>query len=422
MNSQRARDALRALSARDENYEADIARSSSQPALDSDNDGDAECPFFESFYAEGGNQSIKTMCNLTAPEFRLLYNKMHDEIVENWNTGRGRRSPFKAMDVFFMLLTTMKHGGSWDVLGKMFNIKTSTFERTVVKFLSMISPHMYETFVKGVPTKYTLRKLHSDGTMFKTFNFAIDAVDVTFQQANRPTGNHSESKVYYSGKHHLYGYKLEVCVRPNGLASDVSRHYPGSVADISIMSDRVSIHRARLQKTGSDTTIEDEADQSDVYPNEWAVLADKGYQGSHEMIRSITPYKNPRRGSLSAEEETYNKELAIDRIIVENFFGRMHSLWKIMARKYVWGEKLYDGIANLCVALTNFHIENLPLRTMDGSWYNRYVNRLISMGEDGLRSRAVKQQEYRARRRRRLAIGFREIITNTEQETQEPEY
>jgi len=387
MNSQRARDALRALSARDENYEADIARSSSQPALDSDNDGDAECPFFESFYAEGGNQSIKTMCNLTAPEFRLLYNKMHDEIVENWNTGRGRRSPFKAMDVFFMLLTTMKHGGSWDVLGKMFNIKTSTFERTVVKFLSMISPHMYETFVKGVPTKYTLRKLHSDGTMFKTFNFAIDAVDVTFQQANRPTGNHSESKVYYSGKHHLYGYKLEVCVRPNGLASDVSRHYPGSVADISIMSDRVSIHRARLQKTGSDTTIEDEADQSDVYPNEWAVLADKGYQGSHEMIRSIT-----------------------------------HSLWKIMARKYVWGEKLYDGIANLCVALTNFHIENLPLRTMDGSWYNRYVNRLISMGEDGLRSRAVKQQEYRARRRRRLAIGFREIITNTEQETQEPEY
>jgi len=64
----------------------------------------------------------------------------------------------------------------------------------------------------------------------------------------------------------------------------------------------------------------------------------------------------------------------------------------------------------------------LPLRTMDGSWYNRYVNRLISMGEDGLRSRAVKQQEYRARRRRRLAIGFREIITNTEQETQEPEY
>jgi len=318
MNSQRARDALRALSARDENYEADIARSSSQPALDSDNDGDAECPFFESFYAEGGNQSIKTMCNLTAPEFRLLYNKMHDEIVENWNTGRGRRSPFKAMDVFFMLLTTMKHGGSWDVLGKMFNIKTSTFERTVV--------------------------LHSDGTMFKTFNFAIDAVDVTFQQANRPTGNHSESKVYYSGKHHLYGYKLEVCVRPNGLASDVSRHYPGSVADISIMSDRVSIHRARLQKTGSDTTIEDEADQSDVYPNEWAVLADKGYQGSHEMIRSITPYKNPRRGSLSAEEETYNKELAIDRIIVENFFGRMHSLWKIMARKYVWGPSFtYNG-------------------------------------------------------------------------------
>jgi len=360
------------------------------------------------------------MCNFTGPEFRILYNTMHDVIVENWNTGRGRRSPYKGMDVLFMLLTTMKHAGSWDALGQMFAIRGPTFERVIIKFLNIISPHLYEKFVESVQAKYTWKKIYNDKTHFKHFNFAVDAVDVTFQQANRPLGNHTEAKVYYSGKHHLYGYKLEVSVRPNGLASDCSEHYPGSVTDISIMSERVQIHRKRVTKKSDETSITDECELSDEYPNEWAILADKGYQGSHEFLRTVTPHKNPRRGNLSAEQETYNKEISIDRIIVENFFGRLQNLWKIMARKYVWSEKMYDPMAKMCVALTNFHIENLPLRSLDGTWYTRYVNRLIEMGEETERTRALKQRQYRARRRRRLSIGFREILTPSNEETQEP--
>jgi len=72
---------------------------------------------------------------------------------------------------------------------------------------------------------------------------------------------------------------------------------------------------------------------------------------------------------------------------------------------FVTRDNIYYDVAKLCVSLTIFHIKNLPLRQLDGSWYLRYVNRLIMMGEDGVRSNAVNQNQYRARRRRRLASG-----------------
>jgi len=215
-------------------------------------------------------------------------------------------------------------------------------------------------------------------------------VDVTFQQANRPSGNMQEGKKYFSGKHHLYGYKFELSVRPNGLASAYSQHHPGSVADITILESRLDINKR--------------------HPNYWAVLLDKGYQGSREMFRALTPHKKPPRGVLSAEQESYNKNLSSDRILVENYFGRMLSLWNIMAAKYRWGEELYDPITTWCVALTNYIVRDHPLRQEDIDWYKRYKNRLLSIGKAIKTKRSETQALYRSRRRRRLEGQFRPSI------------
>ncbi len=56
--------------------------------------------------------------------------------------------------------------------------------------------------------------------------------DVTFQEANRPSGIMQEGTVFVSGKHKLYGFKVVVAIKPNGLASTFSRLYSGSVSDI----------------------------------------------------------------------------------------------------------------------------------------------------------------------------------------------
>ena len=91
------------------------------------------------------------------------------------------------------------------------------------------------------------RPSSSDAT-FRTFNRPLAWINVTFQEVNRPTGNTQEDKIYYSGKHKLYGYEVEVAARPIGLSSRFSPQYSVYVPDIHIMSNRSAKHEQRLRK------------------------------------------------------------------------------------------------------------------------------------------------------------------------------
>lgn len=59
------------------------------------------------------------------------------------------------------------------------------------------------------------------------------------------------------------------------------------------------------------------------------MLADKGCQGAAEFSMQIHPRKKPHLGSFSTEDEAFNRKVSSDRIIVENYFGRMSSLWTV---------------------------------------------------------------------------------------------
>lgn len=50
---------------------------------------------------------------------------------------------------------------------------------------------------------------------------------------------------------------MELAVRPNRLASVFSRHYPGSVSDLTIMDERVKLHEKRLKKRDGDDHFND---------------------------------------------------------------------------------------------------------------------------------------------------------------------
>lgn len=417
MGSADSRSALAHLFDAQRRRELILERSSATRNDNAEQDDDRECPIFDQFYDEDGNEGLLKLTNFTAVELRHLYAKIQAHVSACWNVGRGRKSTFKPMDVFFMSLAVLKHGGSWDVLAKVFEMKTPTFERLICGFIKAVSKELVELFVSPVSRAYSMECLQEHKTTFKNFPCAIEAIDVTFQQSNRPSGNMQEGKRYFSGKHKLYGYKMEVCVRPNGLASAFSQHYPGSVSDITIMSQRIEEHKFRTEKVSEDKELTDDEDEDSAdegtTQTHWAILADKGYQGAHEMMRCITPYKKPRQGDLTVHQERYNKKLSSDRIIVENFFGRMQSLWGIMGTKYRWSESLYDTIAAMCVALTNVHVDKLPLRSLDGDWLNRYLNNLSFIGNEKKRKRAEDQAMYRERRNNRLRIGFRSAVPDS---------
>eukprot|EP00298_Acanthocystis_sp_HF-20_P007460 c17056_g1_i1.p1 GENE.c17056_g1_i1~~c17056_g1_i1.p1 ORF type:complete len:152 (-),score=34.38 c17056_g1_i1:73-528(-) len=73
-----------------------------------------------------------------------------------------------------------------------------------------------------------------------------------------------------------------------------------------------------LEKKGEETEIEDELESE-----YWGILLDKGFQGAENYLRATIPQKR----ILDLEEEKIVDQIAKDRVIVENFYGRMKILW-----------------------------------------------------------------------------------------------
>ncbi len=48
----------------------------------------------------------------------------------------------------------------------------------------------------------------------------------------------------------------------------------------------------------------------------------------------------------------------------------MKQLWAVMSQCYHLDHDYYDKIAVICVALTNFHIKQHPLREQDSEMYH----------------------------------------------------
>ena len=208
----------------------------------------------------------------------------------------------------------------------MFQIKSPSFIRLIQGFMDKIYEFPVKRFVRKCDERFSMNEMDENNQLFKHFPFCLKAIDVTFQQANRPSGNMQEGKVSFSGKHKLYMFKVEVAMRPNGFASAFSKHYPGSTSDLDIMHDRLEIHKRQLQKRDEGNELEDEFFMSEKFQNHWGVLMYKGYQRAADVLRAVISKKKPVRGYLSHDGEEYNRKLSSDRILVENYFGRLRQL------------------------------------------------------------------------------------------------
>ena len=159
------------------------------------------------------------------------------------------------MYVLFMSTAVMKQGGAWDIMIKVFKIKISSFELLIIGFVTMLAPYVQSVFFDDVAEEHTYSDLCEGKKQFKKFDYAIEADDVTFQRANCPSWNMQEGKKYYFGKHKLYGYKVKVAVRANGLACWYSIHNLGSVSNITILSYGVQEYQTRTRKSSNAKTI-----------------------------------------------------------------------------------------------------------------------------------------------------------------------
>lgn len=108
----------------------------------------------------------------------------------------------------------------------------------------------------------------------------------------------TNGKFIFSGKHRLFGLKVEVHVLHNGLATFCSPHRPGSKSDISIMHDMAIDHENALQKKDVKAVDTDLGIGVDNIPGFWGILCDRGYQEANEYLRTASLHKKPIHGAL----------------------------------------------------------------------------------------------------------------------------
>ena len=278
-----------------------------------EDDLDTSSPVMDRFINECGVVSVREMTGLTYREFNLIYDPMEVELNAEWFAGRGRKMTVSPKDAFFMMLSVFHTYASWDHHALDFRMSSSQLQKTVSKIMYLVEPIL----TKRLITPYSMTELNEAGTLFNYFPYALYATDVKFQQGNRPSGSHLESKTHYSQKHKLYGFKLECSVAPNGQCVYIADHAVGSENDLTIFRNNIGAHQTLLKKKNTEQDINDHGELWDRYVEYWATLVDKGYQGLGVDIRALHPKKKPRKGRLERADLDRNRNLSSDCVIVE---------------------------------------------------------------------------------------------------------
>ncbi|KAE9297319.1 hypothetical protein PR003_g23526 [Phytophthora rubi] len=183
-----ARRAFLQLQEREAERVSKRARYHRDPLPTKEGDEDSAHPLLDTYRDSVGSEGVLKMTNFTPSEIERVYGCVSDFMATRWNVGRGQRSKRTPVDMFFMTLSVLKNGGDWAVLANSFGIKPAAFEKMIVHFLELLSPHLYQLYVEEAASTYTMKKVVLQGHAFHHYPAARYAVDVTFQQSNMPTG------------------------------------------------------------------------------------------------------------------------------------------------------------------------------------------------------------------------------------------
>ena len=134
----------------------------------------------------------------------------------------------------------------------------------------------------------------------------------------------------------------------------------------------------------------------------WAILADKGYIGVGTQIRIITPFKG---NNITPEELQFNKKVGADRVIIENFYGRLKLYWSIIRNKYKGSHSNYDTVFEICAGLTNFLLKYSPLRSEDGEYYRALLNEMLTKDVFEQNEKKEKRKDWEKKREASLQFG-----------------
>lgn len=306
-----------------------------EQALDKEAENDSHRLCWTSI--QGDDKRCIILTGFSSQEFTELLLLCENDIPIN--IGRGKQSKFTQADKFLIVLCYLKHYETQAKLGENFSISKAQINRIIATAVPVISEILY--------FKYAI-SLDADDAVYEEFIHSKFVMDVTIQKIWKPLGTFQERKQYYSGKHKLYGIKTLTLHQRMGLMVACWSGVPGAVHDSVIANEN---HASIKELIVTDSMIEDEVQ----------IFADKGFIGCETKLPVVIPYKKKPNKELTQKQGEYNKSLSIHRVICERWYGRLKSLFRIIASEYHNDRDEYEVFFRLCAALTNYHITQHPL-------------------------------------------------------------
>lgn len=290
----------------------------------------------------GKDRLLRAMIGLNRKAFENLlekFEKVYNEEEEKKGKrprkrkrGGGRKGRLASMaEKLFYILFYFKCYPTFDLASVLFDFDRSQAHRWVHKLQEILEKTLGEKQV------LPLRQIHSVEEFLEKFPMVKKViVDGTERAISRPK-NEEKQRENYSGKKKRH-------TRKNIVASDKEKK-------ILVLT---------TTKTGKthDKKIQEEEDFILGIPEKIEVLADSGFQGLQKQYENIRlPKKKPRGGELTKEEKEKNKELAKERVVVENAIGGVK---RYNAVSHIYRNRIIDFDDKLMLTacgLWNFYLE-----------------------------------------------------------------
>jgi hypothetical protein len=105
-------------------------------------------------------------------------------------------------------------------------------------------------------------------------------------------------------------------------------------------------------------------------------------------------------------QKSINKQLSKDRVVCENYYGRLLNLFGLMRQRFTYEHDKYDKCFVFCAALTNYHLPQNPLTGNDGQYYRSFIKSRIEEANEREKKKTESRQKYLSkmnqRKKRRL--------------------
>ena len=288
----------------------------------------------------GKDRLLRAMIGLNRKAFENLlekFEKVYNEEEEKRckrprKRGGGRKGRLASMaEKLFYILFYFKCYPTFDLASVLFDFDRSQAHRWVHKLQEILEKTLGEKQV------LPLRQIHSVEEFLEKFPMVKKViVDGTERAISRPK-DEEKQRENYSGKKKRH-------TRKNIVASDKEKK-------ILVLT---------TTKTGKthDKKIQEEEDFILGIPEKIEVLADSGFQGLQKQYENIClPKKKRRGGELTKEEKEKNKELAKERVVVENAIGGVK---RYNAVSHIYRNRIIDFDDKLMLTacgLWNFYLE-----------------------------------------------------------------